>query len=486
LPNHRRLALAVDTVHATGALRAVASPYAGPILAERTRLAGRSARRIDALAARSLALERELTGRATAGVAAVDAHAAATDLPGSARHAVAKIDARVVEARLRARANDTIAGGYARAVVAADLVGRARLADTGFGHTQPGRVVALANGARELGRLAASHAAPIQTDLLVRADRAVVDLTVAVVVDRVALLFDGLEQRQALKRAGVVALRHAELAGAVQAGVAIDTAARALHAFDAGDDIGEVVAAAAEDVFPREVELVRGDAAVVDEQVDLVLRIGIERALGVVDVTLAVLDARDGCAAVSVRARAALRRLGGREEEADLAALPRRIVLDIERNAGARVVIALEHRVQVADVGLAPRDVVPTEDVFEHRRPSAHHGELERALGLECLRRDLRVVLRVQAADIRRDARVVVVVVPHRALARGVLSVVAAVGVGARDPDVADAWSVADACENGGKACGLTSIATGGCGDGRTVGLSYGQGGDREQRQRQA
>src|SRR5690606_28692635 len=116
---------------------------------------------------------------------------------------------------------------------------------------------------------------------------ALVDGAVAVVVDAVADLGARLHLRHAGEHA-VAALLGAGGADAGFAGVAVAAAAGAGDALDAGEQVLEVVVAAREEILPAEVEGLRIDAAVHDDEVDVAVLadvVVVVLALGEIEVT---------------------------------------------------------------------------------------------------------------------------------------------------------------------------------------------------------
>src|SRR5262249_24475035 len=219
-----------------------------------------------------------------------------------------------------------------------------------------------------LGR-AVRHAMTVLAGLIgPRAGPAHGDQPVAIVVETIADLGPGREELRAPEHA-VAAFGHPVAAGAGAAGIAGRAAARAFHALDAGDEVGELVVGAAEDVFPGEVELPLRDAAVVDEQVNVRRRprvVGVPGRLRKIRIALPCPDARRRRATIAAGALPGLRvRLGRRQEEPDVAAGVRGIIDDVEHDRAARLRTAADHDVQVVWSRRLARHVVPAEHVVK-------------------------------------------------------------------------------------------------------------------------
>src|SRR5438094_3095304 len=246
---------------------AVARVLARAVIAEAAGGARRGARGIGAVP-RRVAGERGGAHQPAALVARGDAQPLRAGFPVGTLEVRARIEARAQAALGAVRAHDAVAGAGALATAAHFAVGAADAAAQRI-DAQPARRVARAiDRARELARLrAVRHALAVLAHLAARARRAVVDGAVAVVVEAVAALGARLRQRLAADHA-LVAQAQSLRADAFRAGRARGAAAAALHALDAGHQVGEVAVRAAVDVLPREVELQRRDLAVVDDQVN--------------------------------------------------------------------------------------------------------------------------------------------------------------------------------------------------------------------------
>jgi hypothetical protein len=203
--------------------------------------------------------------RAARACAAVDARPPAANLGTVALDDRARVEARAGDAKLTDGAN----GAHARVdAVTVDAFG-AIVAIDAYAlrvDAQPlGRVTSGVAGALELTIAAFGDARAIAANFAGVANRvAIVGRSIAIVVEAVAYLVGGADERNALQHA-VLALIGSDRANPGLAGLTRAAASRTGNAGDERGQIVEVVVTARDQIFPPEVESVRGDGAVVDQ-----------------------------------------------------------------------------------------------------------------------------------------------------------------------------------------------------------------------------
>jgi len=258
----------------------------------------------------------------------------------------------------------------------------------------------------------------------------VVCASITIVVDGVAGLRGRREYLFAYNRTARITFRDAIRTNPWLAGIAGQTSTTALDPRHTRHQVGEVVVVPPVDIFPGEIELIIGNAAIVDEKMDLAGRVGIVLRLGIVHEPLPFFDPIQGGAAIAIRtSRTVVGVLRRGKEKSHLAPEVRRLTLQIKLDRLARSRIAVEHHVQIIKARLAPRHVIPTKNVAKHRGSTALNPKLHRTDRTKRLGLNVRVSYRIEPRQILRNTRILVPIMPKCRFTGSLLTLVTTVRI---------------------------------------------------------